>query len=691
MHWSSSAPVRPPAREPHHEADGRSVFLSTAAPGPGTRRLATVVVVASAVIFVAIAPFATTPLVPVPAFIPIYESALVINDLVTAVLLFGQFNILRSSALLVLAAAYLFTACMTVAHALTFPGLFAPTGLLGAGPQSTAWLYMFWHGVFPLLVMGYVRLSRDGAPRPRGRTSTAVLVSAASAMLLAAGFTLLATRWQQALPPIMVGNHYTPAMPVVVTGVWALSLLALGVLWRRRRHSVIDLWLCVVLCAWLFDIALAAVLNAGRFDLGFYAGRLYGLLAASFILMVLLTENGKLYGRLVAVYRELDRQNRWLEQIVAERTARLIQSEKIATMGSLLAGVAHELNNPLSVAMATAQLLREQSGDPESLKRRADRIFAATDRCSRIVKNFLALARQRPPERGVVDLNAVVQQAVEMLAYDLRTDGVEVSMELAEGLPLLWGDAHQLHQVLVNLITNAHHAIRRASPRRVRITTGCSGSGAGVRLVVADSGPGIPAELRETIFEPFFTTKPTGEGTGLGLSLCRNIIAEHGGTITVDAHPGPGATFVIELPASAAGGRPATAETPRSIRCPGSKRQLVVDDEPDIAAVLTEILREAGHTVDVANDGGTALERLEHTSYDLVVSDTKMPGVDGIDLYRTVQRRFPALSRRFVFLTGDVLSTEKREFFESTKVPCVTKPFDVHEVRRLVEQQLDDL
>jgi two-component system sensor histidine kinase UhpB len=245
--------------------DDRRVFLSTLPAGRRERRLALAVVAISLGIFVAAVPFAKVPLAPVWAFIPIYQSAFVVNDLITAVLLFGQFGILRSRALLALASGYLFTAFMAVAHGLTFPGLFAPTGLLGAGPQTTAWLYMFWHAGFPLLVVTYALLPDDGAAprRPPGRPGVVVLASVAGAPGAAIGVTLLATAGQGALPAIMHGNNYTPAMSSVVSTVWALSLLALVVLWRRRPHSVLDLWLMVVMCAWLFDIALAAGSRSG--------------------------------------------------------------------------------------------------------------------------------------------------------------------------------------------------------------------------------------------------------------------------------------------------------------------------------------------------------------------------------------------------------------------------------------------
>src|SRR5437879_1492335 len=274
----------------------RRGFLSTLPAERGERRLALAVVLASAAVFLAAAPFAKLPLAQIGAFIPIYESALVINDLITAVLLFGQFGILRSRALLVLACGYLLTAFMAIAHALTFPGLFAPTGLLGAGPQSTAWLYMFWHGGFPLLVIAYAWLKTSDAEPARspGRPAFAILGSAAAALIVAGGFTLLATAGRDFLPAIMQDHRYTSSMNTVITLIWGLSLVALATLWRRRPHSVLDLWLMVVLCAWLFDVALAVVLNAGRFDLGFYAGRIYGLLAASFVLVVLLLEHAVL-------------------------------------------------------------------------------------------------------------------------------------------------------------------------------------------------------------------------------------------------------------------------------------------------------------------------------------------------------------------------------------------------------------
>jgi PAS domain S-box-containing protein len=316
--------------------DGRRVFPSTLPAGPAQRRLALGVVLVSAAIFLTAAPFATMPLPQVWAFIPIYESALVVNDLITAVLLFGQFSFLRSRALLVLATGYLFTAVIAVAHLLTFPGFFSPGGLLGAGPQTTAWLYMFWHAGFPFFVIAYALLK--GGRRPANPV-VAVPAAAGAVVVLVGGLTFLATAGQDRLPAIMQGNHYAPAMTTVVTSTWILSLLALAILWWRRPHAVLDLWLMVVMCAWVFGVALSAVLNAGRFDLGFYAGRIYGLVAASVVLVALLIENGKLYARLVEAHERTRRLSLERDEENRRRVTAIVDNSDDAIVGIDLDGV----------------------------------------------------------------------------------------------------------------------------------------------------------------------------------------------------------------------------------------------------------------------------------------------------------------------------------------------------------------
>jgi signal transduction histidine kinase/ActR/RegA family two-component response regulator len=396
----------------------------------------------------------------------------------------------------------------------------------------------------------------------------------------------------------------------------------------------------------------------------------------------------RLYLALEAQNTELEAQNRSLDELVRERTTRLVQSEKVATMGALLAGVAHELNNPLAILSGQTQLLRETVEDA-SLVRRADKIGEAADRCVRIVRNFLALARQRPPERTDVWISQVVQGAVELLAYELRADGIEVAVDIADRLPKLQADPHQLHQVLVNLIANAHHAMRRrTNPRRITISAKHDEARRRLRLEVADTGPGIPADVCARIFEPFFTTKPPGEGTGLGLSLCRGIIEEHGGTIDVDSEPGRGTRFMIELPIAAPSARPVAADAVEPATVISPKTMLVVDDEPEIGAVIAEALQRDGHTAEVATNGAAALDMLGQRAYDLVISDTKMPVMDGESFYAELVRRFPGLRQRLIFVTGDVLSADKREFLERTGAPFLTKPCSLRDLRDLVRRVL---
>jgi len=374
------------------------------------------------------------------------------------------------------------------------------------------------------------------------------------------------------------------------------------------------------------------------------------------------------------------------EELGRQRDA-LYQSEKLAAMGQLLAGVAHELNNPLSVITGHTAILRQTVGGP--LAERAEKIAKAAERCARIVKNFLALARQQPPERTRVDLNRVVREAVELLAYPLRVDNVEVSLDLADDLPALWADPHQLHQVVVNLVSNAHHAMRETpSSRRLTLATRHDAGRGWVHLEVADTGPGIPPEIQQRIFEPFFTTKPMGQGTGLGLSLCQGVIESHGGFIRVASQPGEGAVFVVELPAEAPPQAESEAPGTEALPAVRGKTILVVDDEPEVADVLAELLAADGHQVETAANGVQALDKLRERAYDLIVSDLRMPELDGPGLYRELERRDPRLLRRLIFLTGDTLRPESREFLERTRAPSLTKPFDVAEVRRVVEQAL---
>ena len=389
-------------------------------------------------------------------------------------------------------------------------------------------------------------------------------------------------------------------------------------------------------------------------------------------------QNARLYRKVTEQYEALE---------VAQ--ARRVQTEKLATMGTLLAGVAHELNNPLSVILGHTAILCQTSRD-ESLRARAEKIARASERCARIVKNFLAIARERPPERESVSLRQVVEEAVELLAYPLRSDGVDVVMALADDVPALWADPHQLHQVVVNLVSNAHHAMRKSSPpRTITVTSRFEPARALVRLEVADTGPGVPPEVQSRIFDPFFTTKPIGEGTGLGLSLCQGIIEGHAGSIWLADSTGRGAVFVIELPAKET---PATVQSraERDLSTTiGGRVVLIIDDEPEILELLVDVLRSDGLEAETACSGASAKEKLRERTFDLVLSDVRMPELDGAGLYRELERIDPNLTSRFVFMTGDSLSAETRQFIERVGALSLSKPFSPDEVRRVVRRALE--
>jgi PAS domain S-box-containing protein len=290
-------------------SDDRSIFLSTLPATSRDRKIAVALVCASAIFFAAALPFAKLQLPPVPAFVASYQSALAICDLITATLLLSQFTILRSWALLVLASGYLFTALAAVVHGLTFPNLLTASGLFNAGPQTTAWLYMVWHGGFPIFVLGYALLKDwDGGPKIKGSVSGAIVWSLISILAVMMAILLFVTDNHDLLPMLLTERGYAPALFGTALTIWGINLVALAVLWLRRPHSVIDIWLQVVLCAWLFDVASSALLNGNRYDLGFYIGRVYGLCAACFVLVVLLIENISLQARLSRLLQGLRRQ-----------------------------------------------------------------------------------------------------------------------------------------------------------------------------------------------------------------------------------------------------------------------------------------------------------------------------------------------------------------------------------------------
>jgi signal transduction histidine kinase/DNA-binding response OmpR family regulator len=655
--------------EPRTAERGTATWLADAPADRNERRLALAVVLFSVAVFAVAAVWAKVQLPAVWAFIPIYESALVVSDLITAVLLFGQCRIARSRALLVLAGGYLFTAAATVGHALTFPGLFAPTGLLGATPQSTAWIYMFWHGGFPLVVIAYVLLRgrpSDSMPPQRARMTGSVLSTIALAIGAAVAFTAWAV--SASPPPIMQGNRYTPTLIFVVSSVWGLNLLALLTLWWRRRPlSVLDLWLTVVMCAWLFDTGLSAVFNAGRFDLGFYAGRVYGLLAATFVLARLLLEDATLRARLLDSHAkeqqrsvELQRVMQQLQDANAQLTESNQQLEDQSRFKSeFLANMSHELRTPLNAVIGFSEMLKDGMAGVLTERQRtfAGHIYKGGHHLLSLINDILDLSKI---EAGKVDialervtLEATINEALTMVAELARGRSVQVVPQFDGPLGSLQADRRRLKQIVLNLVANAikftpaggQVSVRVGAVERAHAESAVPGPGQGLRMPlpagdaarfveisVRDTGIGIARDDIEKLFKPFMqisnTVTRSVEGTGLGLVMVHRLAELHGGTVAVSSEPGQGSCFTVWLPWREDG--PTLPET-RTITKTSSAQPLalVVEDNGEARLLLTAQLEALGFAVRSVGSGEAALELANQLTPDLITLDILLPGMDG--------------------------------------------------------------
>lgn len=386
-----------------------------------------------------------------------------------------------------------------------------------------------------------------------------------------------------------------------------------------------------------------------------------------------------------AIQREL--REAQLRSIARAQREQLHQNEKMAALGTLLATIAHELNNPLSVIMHQSTLLQsELKEDPR--QGRATSILQAVSNCSRIVKNFLALARHDPPRRVPASINDVVRAATDLIAYGLRSEEIDLNLELTEPMPDVAADPEQLERVVLNFVSNALYALRsRPTPRTITIRSSVDVVGDRVLLEIADNGGGIPPEIRSRIFDPFFTTKPIGQGTGLGLSLCHGIISAHNGTVAVSSEVDSGTTFVISLPVGF--GVSADAETALPVQPPSPQlRILIVDDDPDVAAAFSDILSAQGHLVEISATSRAAVQLIETGSYEVVMTDMRMPDLDGPALYHEVVARCPQMARSFLFITGDTFSAENSRFLNGTGAVYLSKPCTFDEIESAMEQVL---
>jgi signal transduction histidine kinase len=516
----------------------RSFVLSNLPPSPGQKRLALGIVLALiTALYLVVGPFGGMQLGVIHSFVAVYTTAMFVTDSITAILLFAQFSILRSRAILVIASGYLFTAFLIVPYVLGFPGVLAPHGVIG-GLQTTAHLYLLWHCGFPLFVIGYALLKDEDPSRrlAQGRVGAAILRSVAWTAAGATAATVVSVRAGAPLPRIMLDeSRFVPEwLYVVGAPIAVLCTLALIVLWRRRR-SVLDLFLMVVLCAYLIEIPPHYFPFPARFSTGWYAVRVTSLLSSSIVLVVLLYEITALYGGLLGAVL---RQRR-------EREARLMTGDAVA------ASIAHEVRQPLTAMVTTAdaglRFLDRLAPNLDKAKEAFRNISADGHRAEAVVANLRANFKTDVRERTAFGINEFIQEAIALEHSDLHQNGVIVQAEPTNQLPEIRGNRSQLQQVLLNLITNAIDSMAASDgPRILTVRSEARGTDR-VVVSVADTGAGINADHSDRIFNPLFTTK--SGGMGMGLSICRAIIEAHEGQLWFAPNSPSGAIFQFTLPA----------------------------------------------------------------------------------------------------------------------------------------------
>lgn len=387
---------------------------------------------------------------------------------------------------------------------------------------------------------------------------------------------------------------------------------------------------------------------------------------------------------IVSSTRDLTDELALQDELAAQREM-LFQNEKMSALGELLAGVAHELNNPLSIVVGHALMLREDEHNPETL-RRIEKISAAAERSAKIVKTFLAMARQKPSKMEVLDIRSIIETAIDVAGYGHKNDDLTMTYQVHENIPEIIADGDQITQVIINLIINAAHAIEGAAQAKGNVTVEAkrAKSGREVEISVTDTGPGIPENIRARIFEPFFTTKEVGDGTGIGLAFCHRIIHSHGGRIRLENDYINGSRFLINLPMAISKLEELTT-IPKSETPFQTVRALIVDDEVDVAELVAEILTRDGFEVEQVHSGAGAVERLNSKRFDLILSDLNMPELDGRGLYEAIQSEFPDMIDRLGFITGDTMGNSSQKLLQESNRPFLEKPVAPNELRELVQ------
>jgi signal transduction histidine kinase/CheY-like chemotaxis protein len=677
------------------EDDVNVSFLATTVATARERRFAWGVVIVSVALFALALPYAKVKLIEVPAFMPAYISALIVISLVTAVMLVGQFVRLRSLPLLALCAAYLFDAGIAVPYLMSFPGVFAPNGIIGGGGQTTAWLYTFWHAGMPLFVIAYAVL--DGDSRKVAVDPVGVMVGASAFVaVVILAMAVASTTGHDLLPPMMVANQKAPAAFYILGSAWLFSGAALIALWRKGIRTSLDVWIAVVMVAWICDVALAAVFNGGRYDLGYYFGRLYGLLAISFVLGAMLLETAGLHGRVVATAVKLS-------DAVKETEAQLRHAQKMEAIGNLTGGMAHDFNNLLAVVIGNLDLLVAHKKDDREVQQLGGEALDAALRGADLTRHLLAFARRQPLQPKRVDLNELVGNITRLLTRTLG-ESIEISLDLD---PRLWPvviDPAQLDASLTNLATNARDAMPNGGSLIVvtgnrHLDADYAADHAEVvpgdyaMIEVSDTGAGMDPETAARIFEPFFTTKANGKGTGLGLSMVFGFMKQSGGHINVYSEVSIGTTFRLYLPRADAATSQREAPVATAALEGHGETVLAVEDNASLRRVVARQLHELGYRVLEAESAAAAIAVLEKARVDLLFTDVVMSGgMSGIDLADQARRRWP--ETRVLVTSGfpDAKFNGNRDGTGRGRLPVVegllNKPYRKEDLARAIREAL---
>ena len=605
---------------------------------------------------------------PIPYAVPIFDTPFVFVAIGVGYLCLERHRVRQDFGSAALGASLWLAALLAAAHILAQPDYPISPGVdAGIAP------YFFFLSYLSALAGIGLATQYGGRPLPlsdRARVQIGIGVFVLSLVIV---IVVVAVR--PILPSlVMRPGRLTPfaisaaAVTFGIVGVWALA-------GGRKRLLAEDSDLVAkfyVLAAFIWLLGLVGFLtHPYRYAVSWYLGGFARPIGVAVVFVSLLREQVWLYAEL-----------RGNLQRLKETQAQLIQASKMTALGTLVSGVAHELNNPLTTISLSAQLLQRQADVSPEIRGRVDAISDECERASRIIRDMLTFARRNETERRRINLNAVVEATLSRQARALELDNIRVVKALEPTLPPVWADSCQIEQVLLNLYSNAAHAMKSTQGHGV-LTVRTTRRPEEVHVEVTDNGPGIPAEHLGHIFDPFFTTKPAGEGTGLGLSLALGIIAEHGGRMTVANVPGSGARFVISLPLGlrvdvAASPAP---EIPSSVQ---GARILIVDDEEKLRRILRDVLSRSGHRVEEAATGHEAIARIERQDYDIIALDLRLPDIHGSAVWRRILEGGRGMAARVIFITGDTMSPDAQKFLEDAGRPVLRKPFTLDTIQKTI-------